>query len=68
MGALNFSRVDNSQLQFTINEKSRKSAKKWLNSSKHSLTDDSNKTITIYAINYNYLLIKSGMAGLAYSN
>ena len=67
MGSLNFSRVDNAQLQFTINEISRENDKKWLGSSKHNLTNDSNKTITIYAVNYNYLIIKSGMAGLAYS-
>lgn len=67
MGSLNFSRIDNSQLQFKINEVTRRQSKRYLASNKHSQTDDSELTITIYAINYNYLLIKSGMAGLAYS-
>jgi len=67
MGSLNFSRVDNAHLQFTINEKSRKQAQKWLDPSKYHMTNDSNKTINIYAVNYNYLIIKSGMAGLAYT-
>lgn len=67
MGSINFSRIDNAQLQFTINEKSRKEHKKWISSNDYDLLDDSNKTITVYAINYNYLLVKSGMAGLAYS-
>ena len=67
MGSLNFSRVDNAQLQFTGNEISRNNSKVLLDTSKHYLLNDSNKTVTIYGINYNYLLIKSGMAGLAYS-
>jgi len=67
MGSLNFSRVDNAQLQFTINEQSRNNSKTWLDTNKQSSLNDSHKTVTIYGINYNYLLIKSGMAGLAYS-
>ena len=67
MGSLNFSRIDNAQLQFSINEQSRTNSKSWLASTKQSSLGDSHKTITIYGINYNYLLIKSGMAGLAYS-
>ena len=66
-GTCNFSRIDNAQLQFTINEKSRKENKKWISSNNYDLLDDNNKDVTVYAINYNYLLIKSGMAGLAYS-
>ena len=67
MGSLNFSRIDNAQLQFSINEQSRTAAKVGLPPEEYILLDDSHKTVTIYAINYNYLLIKSGMAGLAYS-
>ena len=67
MGSLNFSRIDNAQLQFNVNEQSRTNSKSWLASTKQSSLGDSHKTITIYGINYNYLLIKSGMAGLAYS-
>ena len=67
MGSLNFSRIDNAQLQFTINEQSRTNSKFWLADDKESSLNDSHKTITVYGINYNYLIIKSGMAGLAYS-
>ena len=37
MGSINFSRIDNAQLQFTINEKSKKSNKKWIPSNEHHL-------------------------------
>jgi len=67
MGSLNFSRVDNAQLQFTINEQSRTKSKQFLSANDQSQLNDSNKNINIFAINYNYLLVKSGMAGLAYS-
>ena len=67
MGSLNFSRIDNGQLQFNINETTLTNTKKFLDSSKHSDVDNASFDMTIYAINYNYLIIKGGMAGLAYS-
>ena len=53
-GSLNFSRIDNAELQVRVNEDYVKS------------TDQG--TIFVYAINYNILKIQSGMGGLAYSN
>ena len=32
------------------------------------VTEDNNKDVRVYAINYNVLRIMSGMGGLAYSN
>ena len=70
-GSLNFSRVDNAQLQFTMNQKT----KDIFNGLRMKSSDDisnnykSNNnqfTIQIYAVNYNYLIIKNGMAGVAY--
>lgn len=68
MGSLNFSRVDNAQLQFSLNEDSKIHNKEYLASDKHSVLDDNNHTIVVHAINYNYLIISNGMAGLAYKN
>ena len=53
-GSLNFSRIDNAELQVRVNEK-------YVNSSDQG-------TVFVYAINYNILKIQSGMGGLAYSN
>ena len=51
---LNFSRIDNAELQIRVNE---------------SVVSGTNKSmIYIYALNYNVLRIQSGMGGLAYSN
>ena len=71
-GSLNFSRIDNAQLQYDINEESRR----FFNNQRDregsnyygELGKDDNLEINIYATNYNYLLIKSGMAGLAYTS
>lgn len=53
-GSLNFSRIDNAELQLRVNE---------------SIVNGNNQsTIYVYAINYNVLRIQSGMGGLAYSN
>ena len=70
-GSLNFSRVDNAQLQFTMNKKTKdifnglrmKSSDDISNNFK---SDNNQFTIQIYAVNYNYLIIKNGMAGVAY--
>ena len=66
MGSLNFSRVDNAQLQITMNESSKTKNKVYLNASNYGKLDDSNHNIVAYGINYNYLIIRNGMAGLAY--
>jgi hypothetical protein len=69
MGSLNFSRVDNAQLQFTINETTKKNVKRdLLDNTKYNKINDENLTVTIYVVNYNYLEITAGMAGLKYSN
>lgn len=66
MGSLNFSRIDNSQLQFTMNSDTKSESKRFLADS--TVADDENYNINIYATNYNYLMIRGGMAGLLYSN
>ena len=72
LGSLNFSRIDNAQLEFNINEESRRYFNKQRDSEGSSnfgsKGKDENLEINIYATNYNYLLIKSGMAGLAYTS
>ncbi len=68
MGSLNFSRVDNAQLQFSLNEDSKTHNKIYLAADKQNVLDDNNHTIVVHAINYNYLIISNGMAGLAYKN
>ena len=51
-GTCNFSRIDNAQLKFA-----------------NAFADGTNqKTLNVYAVNYNVLRIMSGMGGLAYSN
>ena len=51
-GACNFSRIDNAQLEFTL----------------ESYYTGQNPVFTLYGLNYNVLRVMSGMAGLAYSN
>lgn len=67
-GSLNFSRVDNSHLQFKINENTKNQIKKWISDSDYKLLTDNYLTVTVYATNYNYLVIKGGMAGLLFKN
>ena len=52
-GTCNFSRIDNAQLQLTLDS---------------TINASDNKSIFIFATNYNVLRIMSGMGGLAYSN
>ena len=69
MGSLNFSRVDNSQLQFTINDITKKNVKRdLLNNNQLKNISDENLNVTIYGVNYNYLEIEGGMVGLKYCN
>ncbi len=66
MGSLNFSRVDNAQLQFTMNDVTKKHNKNYLSTANQTQLDDENHNLVAYGVNYNYLIIKGGMAGLAY--
>ena len=52
-GTCNFSRIDSAKLTGKY---------------RYGIGNNSGKTITIYAVNYNVLRIMSGMGGLAYSN
>ena len=66
MGSLNFSRVDNAQLQFTMNDVTKKHNKNYLSTANQTQLDDENHNLVAYGVNYNNLIIKGGMAGLAY--
>lgn len=68
MGSLNFSRIDNAQLNFTINDNASKNAKARLLPADQVDVDYENGDIVVFAVNHNYLIIKSGMAGLMYNN
>ena len=60
-GSLNFSKLESAVLKFRLNENPGKEVKKCNGS-------DTNKTINVYALNYNVLRIMSGQAGLAFIN
>ena len=68
MGSLNFSRVDNSQLQFTLNDVNIEDFKSFLPTELESKASASNFDMTVYGINYNNLIIKNGLGGLQYNN
>lgn len=68
VGSLNFSRVDNAQLKIDINNKAITNAQSRVRSSEKSSVDKNNLICCVFAINYNYLVIKNGMAGLMYNN
>ena len=53
-GSLNFSRIDNAELQVRVNNS--------------QVNKDSKASIYVYALNYNVLKIQSGMAGLQFAN
>lgn len=61
-GTLNFSRIDNVTLELDLNNK------EYGGIAPNQVSFKVNKSISIYAINYNILRIMSGMGGLAYSN
>jgi len=52
-GTLNMSRIDSAILHVTMND---------------SITNTSDYSLNVYAVNYNVLRIMSGMGGIAYSN
>ena len=49
-----------------MNSDTKSESKRFLADS--TVADDENYNINIYATNYNYLMIKGGMAGLLYNN
>ena len=74
-GSCNFSRIDNAQLQFklrdvpktnlNITDKDDNDISIQVNG---SIKDTNPGMLTLYATNYNYLIIKNGMAGLKFNN
>ena len=70
-GSLNFSRIDNAQLQFKMNKKTQSvfnglRERSIGDTTRNYMTNDNQFDIHIYAVNYNYLIIKNGMAALVY--
>ena len=68
MGSLNFSRIDNAQLQFNLNADNVNDFKSSLPNNLASKADSSNFDIVVYGVNYNYLRIANGMGGVVYNN
>lgn len=74
-GSCNFSRIDNSQIQFkvrkvpetplTIKDKNNIEKQILVNG---TIKNENPGVFTVFATNYNYLIIKSGMAGLEFNN
>ena len=63
-GSLNFSRLQSAQLKFGLNK-----GKEWTyRTATGNSTDNKDKAVTIYALNYNVLRIMSGLAGLVFTN
>ena len=67
MGSLNFSRIDNAQLQIRTNKYNYQKLVEYYRDTDKWRLNDENMKISIHAVNYNYLIIKGGMAGLAYT-
>ena len=61
-GSLNFSKLESAVLKFRLNENPEEGSGTTGNGQK------TNKTINVYALNYNVLRIMSGQAGLAFIN
>lgn len=74
-GSCNFSRIDNAQLQFKfkkvpetpleITDSNNNISEIHVNG---SIDNDNEGIFTLYATNYNYLIIKNGMGGLEFNN
>jgi hypothetical protein len=81
-GTCNFSRIDNAVLDMVFNTSSGNNIPNNIKiiegqdvtnltdkfTEQFEVTEDNNKDVRVYAINYNVLRIMSGMGGLAYSN
>lgn len=68
LGSLNMSRIDNAQLALTINDKAIQNSKDRVGSTKKADFDKSNLVCCVFAVNYNYFIIKNGMGGLMFNN
>lgn len=74
-GSCNFSRIDNAQLQFKLRNVP-KSNLEIIDKDDNvtnilvngSIKDENQGILTLYATNYNYLIIKNGMGGLKFNN
>jgi hypothetical protein len=67
-GTINMSRIDNSQLVYTLSDNSQVSPSHSVSPYGDVFSSTANGTLAVYAKNYNVLRIMSGMGGLAYSN
>lgn len=66
-GGCNFSRIDNAQLQLEFNTPITKRVSRNSNS-EVTIGDISDGILSVYAHNFNFLIIKGGMAGLQFNN
>lgn len=66
-GGCNFSRIDNAQLQLEYSKPVIKNVSRTSDSTV-KLNDIGDGILSVYAHNYNYLIIKGGMAGLKFNN
>ena len=66
-GGCNFSRIDNAQLQLEFNKVKTRNISR-TSDSKVTIGDASDGILSVYAHNFNYLIIKGGMAGLKFNN
>jgi len=62
-GSLNFSKLENCSLKFGLQK-----GKKWTAKAVGANANNSNKVVTVYALNYNVLRVMSGLAGLVFTN
>ena len=67
-GGTNFSRIDNAQLQFELAKDSEERVSRLFPDSKVKIGNSRKGKLMVFAHSYNVLVIKSGMAGLKYSN
>ena len=66
-GGCNFSRIDNAQLQLEFNKPVTKKVSR-VSDSTVEVGNNSDGILSVYAHNFNYLIIKGGMAGLQFNN
>lgn len=66
-GGCNFSRIDNAQLQIEFNKPINRKVSR-VSDSTVKIGDNSDGILSVYAHNFNYLIIKGGMAGLQFNN
>lgn len=66
-GGCNFSRIDNAQLQLEFSKPIERKVSRTSDSTV-KLNDMGDGILSVYAHNYNYLIIKGGMAGVEFNN